>query len=114
MGLETKDIARFLETVHPYDSLPREELLHVAGRFQFRRVAAGDEIYSRGSQLAGLYLIMEGQVEVYDASGELISQLSPRNSFGERGLMRDGRAATTANAETDGMLLILPVDEFLG
>lgn len=113
MGLETKDIARFLETVHPYDSLPREELVHVAGRFEFRRVKAGDEIYARGNQLPGLFLIMEGQVEVHDASGELISQLSPRNSFGERGLMRDGRAVTTATAETDGVLLILPVVEFL-
>ena len=113
MGLEAKDIARFLETVHPYDSLPRDELLHVATRFAFRRVEKGEEIYARGSQLAGLFLIMEGQVEVHDASGELISQLSPRNSFGERGLMRDGRAVTTATAETDGVMLILPVEEFL-
>ncbi|WP_165215368.1 DUF294 nucleotidyltransferase-like domain-containing protein [Affinirhizobium pseudoryzae] len=112
MGLATVDIARFLETVHPYDSLPREEMDAVASRFGFRRLTCGETLYAEGEPLPGLFLIMEGQVDVRDSAGELISQLSPRNSLGERGLLRDGRAVTTATARTDGVVLILPAGEF--
>ncbi|MCY1664623.1 DUF294 nucleotidyltransferase-like domain-containing protein [Rhizobium sp. SL86] len=112
MGLATDDITRFLETVHPYDSLPRTEMETVAARFGFRRLSAGEKLYNLGEPLPGLFLIMDGQVDVHDAAGELISQLSPRNSLGERGLLRDGRAVTTATARTDGVVLILPAGEF--
>ncbi len=42
----------------------------------------------------------------------LVSLLGPRNSFGERGLMRDGLAVTTARVTEDAVLLMLPTDEF--
>ncbi len=112
MGVETHDIAGFLQTVHPYDSLPRDELDRLTPRFECRHVSGGDQVYSRGEPLPGLFLIMEGSVEVRDASGTVISQLFPRNSLGERGLLADGRAATTANALSDAILLVLPTAEF--
>lgn len=106
------DIARFLETVHPYDSLPREELDRVWRKFQQVEIEAGGEIYKRGDPLPGLFLVMEGAVEVRDASGTVISELFPRNSLGERGLMADGRAVTSASALRDTRLLVLPTAEF--
>lgn len=106
------DILKFLETVHPYDSLPRPVLERVAGIFIRMSFPAGAEVYARGSKLAGLFLIMEGHVEVRDAAGTVISELSPRNSFGERGLMADGRAATSAWALSALVLLVLPAEEF--
>lgn len=112
MGSTSPNIAKFLETVHPYDSLPRREFDHVAQRFIRQSLSAGSEIYSRGDPLPGLYLVMEGSVEIRDSSGTVISQLSPRNSFGERGLMADGRAVTNARALTDVILLVLPTAEF--
>lgn len=112
MTTSSTDIVRFLETVHPYDSLPREELLALSEKFLPRNLLAGEDVYRRGQPLPGLFLIMEGQVEVRDASGELISQLSPRNSLGERGLIRDGLAATDAQAISNATLLVLPTDEF--
>ncbi|MCO5733098.1 putative nucleotidyltransferase substrate binding domain-containing protein [Rhizobium sp. SSA_523] len=112
MDIGTADIARFLETVHPYDSLPQAEIARVAERFSLRRLDADEILYARGDALPGLFLIMEGRIDVHDAAGELISQLSPRNSLGERGLMRDGRAVTTATARAPAMVLILPALEF--
>ncbi|WP_440409474.1 DUF294 nucleotidyltransferase-like domain-containing protein [Neorhizobium petrolearium] len=112
MGSTSPNIAKFLETVHPYDSLPRREFDHVAQRFTRQSLSAGSEIYSRGDPLPGLYLVMEGSVEIRDSSGTVISQLSPRNSFGERGLMADGRAVTNARALSDVVLLVLPTAEF--
>lgn len=112
MKTVTPDIRKFLETVHPYDSLPSDELERVTARFATRSVTAGSNIYRRGEQVPGLFLIMEGDVEIRDDSGVVISHLMPRNSFGERGLLGDGLATTSAYAVTDGMLLVLPADEF--
>ncbi|MDO8882495.1 DUF294 nucleotidyltransferase-like domain-containing protein [Pseudotabrizicola sp.] len=108
--LET--IISFLETVHPYDTLPRDELARVATSFSRREFAAGEEVYHAGDPLKGLYLIKRGSVEVQEPSGQVISLLGPRNSFGERGLARDGLAVTTARVTEDSVLLLLPVAEY--
>ena len=44
MGVESPDIVRFLETVHPYDSLPREELTRAASRFVLQSFSTGNPI----------------------------------------------------------------------
>ncbi len=105
-------IIGFLETVHPYDSLPRDELARVAHSFSRRHYIPGEEVYHAGEPLKGLYLIKRGSVEVQEPSGQVISLLGPRNSFGERGLARDGLAVTTARVTEETVLLLLPVDEY--
>jgi CBS domain-containing protein len=112
MNQTLQPILDFLETVHPYDSLPRNELVRVAGCFSRREVPAHSEIYHSGEALKGLYLVKRGSVEILEPSGGLESLLGPRNSFGERGLMRDGLAVTTARATEDSVLLMLPTAEF--
>ena len=109
-GLST--IIAFLETVHPYDGLPQDELARVAGSFSRREYTAGEEIYHAGEPLRGLCLVKRGAVEVLEPSGGVVSLLGPRNSFGERGLMRSGLAVTTARATQDSVLLMLPLAEF--
>ena len=52
--------------------------------------------------MQGLYLVYHGEVEVFDENGMAVSILGPRNSFGERGLTRDGIAVTTASANAAG------------
>jgi CBS domain-containing protein len=98
--------------VHPYDTLPKDELARVAGSFVRREYPAGAEVYHEGEPLLGLYLVKSGAVEVLDGAGSLVSLLGPRNSFGERGLMREGLALTTARATEDSVLILLPVAEF--
>lgn len=112
MDQSIETVVGFLETVHPYDSLPRDELARVAGSFSRREYAAGEEVYHAGEPLKGLYLIKRGSVEVLEPSGGLVSLLGPRNTFGERGLMRDGLAVTTARATQDAVILMLPTAEF--
>ncbi len=113
MAMETRAdaIRTFLESVHPYDSLPRDELTQVVDSFSRREYPAGSEIYAAGEPLKGIFLIKRGAVEVIDRNGELVSILGPRNSFGERGLMRDGLALTSARATEDSVILMLPVAE---
>lgn len=105
-------VIAFLESVHPYDTLPRDELARVAHSFSRREFQSGEEVYHAGEPLNGLYLIKRGTVEVTEPSGQVISLLGPRNSFGERGLARDGLAVTTARVTEDAVLLLLPVAEF--
>ncbi|TGD43488.1 cyclic nucleotide-binding/CBS domain-containing protein [Pseudotabrizicola sediminis] len=105
-------IIGFLQSVHPYDTLPQDELARVATSFSRREYAAGEEVYHSGEPLRGLYLIKRGSVEVQEPSGQVISLLGPRNSFGERGLARDGLAVTSARVTEESVLLLLPVPEF--
>jgi CBS domain-containing protein len=108
MKTASASVIGFLQTVHPYDSLPQDELARVAASFRRSEVPAGAEVYHLGAALKGIYLVKQGAVEVRDGAGELVSLLGPRNSFGERGLLRDGLAATTATVTEDAVLLMLP------
>ncbi|WP_297340092.1 DUF294 nucleotidyltransferase-like domain-containing protein [Pseudophaeobacter sp.] len=112
MPISETDLIRFLTSVHPYDSLELSKLQDLAPKFQLLSISSGDTIYERGADLAGLYLVHHGEVEVFDENDMAISILGPRNSFGERGLTRDGRAATTARASAATVLLLLPREDF--
>nr|WP_319249087.1 DUF294 nucleotidyltransferase-like domain-containing protein [uncultured Celeribacter sp.] len=103
----TEKIIGFLQTTHPYDVLPRQEIEALAQSFSRKTFAQGQVIYAHGELLEGLYLIKDGAVEITDVNGAQVSFLQRSNHFGERGLLRDGLAATTATAATDTTLLIL-------
>lgn len=105
-------ILEFLGSVHPYDNLSQEERARVARSFSRREWQAGETVFQHGEPLAGLFLIESAGVEVTDRNGGLVSMLSRGNSFGERGLMRGGLAATTAMVSQPGVILMLPLAEF--
>lgn len=105
-------VADFLARVPPWDGQEEAEREAVAAQFETLRFGPGDEIYRAGDALAGLYVVRSGEVEVTDPDGALLSSLGPRNSFGERGLMRNGAAATSARAIAASELLLLPVARF--
>ncbi|SEQ84753.1 DUF294 nucleotidyltransferase-like domain-containing protein [Thalassovita taeanensis] len=113
MPTRLPDLHRFLSSVHPYDVLPPQARDALAATLRLRRVAAGDRVYTLGEPLEGLYLIHHGQIEIRDANDVPVSLLGVRNSFGERGLLRDGLAATTATATQDSDLLLLPTPAFI-
>ena len=108
MPLTAADLTRFLTSVHPYDSLTAEALDQLVPQFELVEAAAQSEIYALGDTLRGLYLVHHGEVEICDENGNPVSLLGPRNSFGERGLARDGIAVTSARAQDDTLLLLLP------
>ncbi len=112
MQSQTEDIAAFLSTLHPYDSMPEDGRRELADSLDALELSKGQEIYTAGQRLEGLYLIASGDVEVREPNGALVSILGPRNSFGERGLMRDGLAATSAQAVSDALLYRLPAEAF--
>ena len=105
-------ILDFLLSVHPYDTLPPEALREVAQAFRQMRFVSGALVYVLDAPIGGLYLIQSGAVEVTDRDGALVSLLGPRNSLGERGLLRGGVAVTQARATEDSVVLVLPAPVF--
>ncbi|WP_322893081.1 MULTISPECIES: DUF294 nucleotidyltransferase-like domain-containing protein [unclassified Yoonia] len=106
------DLRRFLSSLHPYDSLPDADLHRIAAQFTRHPMQKDEVIYHFGEPCKGLYVILDGDVEITAENGEIVSRLSSRNSFGERGLMRDGKTGTAARALSDGELLLLPSGAF--
>lgn len=105
-------IASFLESVPPYDNLTDDERLRVAGRITLRHYEPDEIIYRIEDPLGGVFIIMDGEVETLDRSGATVSLLTIRSSFGERGFLRDGNAATTARATKPSEILQIPAAEF--
>ncbi|GGH31058.1 CBS domain-containing protein [Cribrihabitans marinus] len=105
-------LTRFLSSVHPYDSLDAEALNALAPDFRQVDLPADAPVYALGDRLEGLYLIQDGEVEITDENSNPVSLLGPRNSFGERGLLRDGQAVTQARTTAATRLLLLPAEAF--
>lgn len=110
MTLSHDQLTRFLKSVHPYDALPAPVLDEVAKQIEVWEVDEDSEVYDLGHTLPGVFVIYEGQVEITDENGSVVSHLGLRNSFGERGLLKDGKAATKARAHTPSVLIVLPPD----
>ncbi|KIC44187.1 histidine kinase [Ruegeria sp. ANG-S4] len=108
MPLSHDQITRFLKSVHPYDALPADALDDLARQIEVWEVDEDAAIYDLGHPLPGVFVIYEGQVEITDENGSVVSHLGLRNSFGERGLLKDGKAATKARTHTPSVLIVLP------
>ncbi|MEM8850134.1 MAG: DUF294 nucleotidyltransferase-like domain-containing protein [Pseudomonadota bacterium] len=108
----TDDVLTLLSRQHPYDRLSDPLRRTVAAQVERVEVRAGEPVYGFGETLKGLYLIAVGQVEIRDQGGTVVSLLEIGNSFGERGLLRDGLAVTSAVAVSDVALIRLPPSLF--
>lgn len=113
MPLDRTALDRFFAALHPYDALEPGTRAALIAAFREQALPAHQPVYTLGDPLDGLYLIHSGRVEVRDRNGAQLSLLGPRNSFGERGLMRDGIAVTSARTTEDTVLLVLPRPAFL-
>ena len=112
MPARLPDLHRFLTSLHPYDAMTAAELDRLIDAFQLRQYGKGQHIYDLGEVQEGLYVIHQGQVEVRDENDVPLSLLGVRNSFGERGLVRDGFAVTSARAVEETTCLLLPAAAF--
>ncbi|WP_299663338.1 DUF294 nucleotidyltransferase-like domain-containing protein [uncultured Ruegeria sp.] len=110
MPLSHDQITRFLKSVHPYDALPTDALDELAKSIEVWEVDADHPVYELGHAMPGVFVIYEGQIEITDENGVVVSHLGLRNSFGERGLLKDGKAATKARTHTPSVLIVLQPD----
>jgi len=112
MTSDATTLERFLATHHPFDMLGEGARAEAASAIEALDLDAGATVYAHGERVDGLYAIASGAVEVTAGDGAAISRLGLGECFGERGLMRDGRAPVTVTMHEDGRLYRLPAAVF--
>lgn len=101
-------VAQFLASVHPYDCLADVELGALASVCEFKTTRVGDTVFKVDEEVTALYIVAAGEVEITDDAGVQLSLLGPRNSFGERALLRGGSALYTSIVTADASLIVMP------
>jgi CRP-like cAMP-binding protein len=93
----------------------REDRKAVMEKFRERTVQAGDVIVREGSPADGLYVVLEGSVDVTrrtEAGDVLVGQLREGDLFGEMSCMRKTGATATVTVKRGGSLLRLQRGDF--
>lgn len=96
----------------PFDPNQRREMLAM---FESRTVQPGQVVITEGEPGSGLFVLMEGIVEVStqdDGEPVVIAYLEPGDVFGEISLIRSDHAIATVTAVDRSMLLFLPRVDF--
>ncbi|MEM8852197.1 MAG: DUF294 nucleotidyltransferase-like domain-containing protein [Pseudomonadota bacterium] len=104
--------ADILTTVEPFAALAPRRLDEIGAAFVERTYTAGQTIFGTGDKVEGFFVITKGAVDITDGS-ETLSQLGPRNCFGDRTLLRSGIAQVSAVATAPTSVLMLPAATFI-
>ncbi|MCB8949949.1 MAG: cyclic nucleotide-binding domain-containing protein [Ardenticatenaceae bacterium] len=98
-----------------FSSLSPQELASVDARLQPRRVTAGEQLVQEGQPRNYLYIVAEGEVEVFvteEGEERVIGKLGPGEHFGEYALFADTPYHASVRAVVDGRLLLLDEPTF--
>jgi CRP-like cAMP-binding protein len=109
--LSTLERVITLKSVGIFAELPDEILMEVAGLLEEVDVGAGTVIFQKGEPGSSLYIIIDGEVRVFDGSSTL-NHLGPRDTFGEMALIDPEPRVASVEALRDTQLLRLNKDPF--
>lgn len=94
-----------LRKVELFSQMTDEELTALAERLKFSQFARSDIISKQGTTAHWLYIIVNGEAEVYlelpDGGKRVLRDLGKGNFFGEMGLMTGAPRSATVMAKTD-------------
>lgn len=94
-----------------FPSAPKEEISRVAERMETLRVMTGQTIIREGGESDAIYIVVRGQVGVYqkgdDGNEHEVNRLGPGEIFGEIGLLSGARRIATVRALEPSELLRL-------
>jgi CRP-like cAMP-binding protein len=108
-------LANALATSAVFRPFGREDRERVIERFRPREVRPGDVIVHEGAPSDGLYVIVEGAVDVAKrvlGRDQLVGQLREGDLFGETSCLRKTPATATVTVRRGGTLLRLPREAF--
>ncbi|MFW6369394.1 MAG: cyclic nucleotide-binding domain-containing protein, partial [Myxococcota bacterium] len=91
--------------------LPEERRLDIAGRFEERRVQAGEAVLAPGQVTLGLYVLLEGRVRITVREGgeaALLAELERGALFGCVAALTGMPTLASAVCLEDGLLSVLP------
>ena len=112
MTTDPREFLSFAPRFLPLGLLGQDQLQEVASSIIEVDGTTNDTIYDAGEDLAGIYVIRSGSVDILSPEGEKLSHLAAGDSFGERGLLRDGIAPNRAIGAEDFRLYLLPKRHF--
>jgi CRP-like cAMP-binding protein len=95
--------------------LSREARREVMSGFRTREVGAGDVVIREGEPSDGLYVVLDGALQVTHRSGAgevNVAELREADVFGEVSCLRKSPATATVTARRPGTLLRLPRASF--
>ena len=96
-------------------ALSAAELDVIAAIVQSRAIAAGKELFHEGDVGDGLYLVVDGEINIikHGPEGELLlAKLGPGAVLGEMSLVTSDARSATGQALSQASVLHLPVREF--
>jgi len=109
-------LANVLATSPIFSPFPADEKRRFLSSFETRLVPAGQTVIHESGGSPGLFVIVEGQVQVTKADEQedpvVVAHLGPGDVFGEIALIRDGVATATVTTTESCMLLQLPRARF--
>jgi CBS domain-containing protein len=113
MQSEQIEIAQFLSQHPPFDDLPQKALDELAQQVEVSYFRANTDILQYGQDIADLYIIRSGSVEMYRRDGELYNRLATAGIFGQMGLLMNRKVRFPATALEDTLVYCINVDIFL-
>jgi len=109
-------LANVLASSPIFAPFPGAEKRQILAAFETRLVPEGQVIIRQGDLSAGLFVVVEGQVQVTTVDEHrdpvVLAHLGPGEVFGEIALIQDGQATATVTTTESCMLLQLPRDGF--
>ncbi|WP_341939373.1 DUF294 nucleotidyltransferase-like domain-containing protein [Marinimicrobium sp. C2-29] len=112
MEVEVLEIRDHMGQHPPFDMLSDDELDELAGQVEVTYFRAGTQILELHQDIADLYYIRSGAVEVFRPRGELYNRLSEGDIFGHFGLLRNRKVRFPARALEDSLIYLVPYDSF--
>lgn len=102
---------QFLKKISIFSEIPEESLSKIVPYFQLLQVNAGNLIFQEGDPGESLYIIIQGQVRVYNTKGT-IATLGQNEVFGEFSLWDSQPRSASVISESDTKLIYLDKNTF--
>ena len=104
MQAEQVEIAQFLAQHPPFDDLPRNALNELAQQVEVAYYRSQTDILTLGQDIADLFIIRSGSVEIYRRNNELYNRLDVGGIFGQMGLLMNRKVRFPAKALEDTLV----------
>jgi CRP/FNR family cyclic AMP-dependent transcriptional regulator len=111
----THSLVKALRNVPGFDLLSDRDLLRIVGASVNLAWPAGAMVFEKESPGEALYIVLSGEVRIYDdsAGSEVeIARTGPGDFFGEMSLLADTTHTKNVQAVEDSELLVLMKDSF--
>jgi CRP-like cAMP-binding protein len=111
----THSLVKALKGVRGFDLLEGDDLLCIVGASVNLQWPAGSHVFKKGSPGEALYVVLSGEVRIYDeVDGQEveIARTGPGKYFGEMSLLEDTTHTKNVQAIEDSELLVIIKEEF--